>query len=128
LSFPDINETLGTRINYVEKEINPSSRTYSAYIPLSGNSKYQPNMTAQIKIATYTNPRAFVLPSALIQKTDNGNFVYVSDEQNKAKLIPVQTGNTYQSQVEILSGLTLGDKVIFSGYEELNEGDVLQAE
>jgi membrane fusion protein (multidrug efflux system) len=124
--FTDINDSLVTRINYVEKTINPVTRTYSAYIPLATNSKYQPNMTAQVKIATYQNARAFVLPYSLIQKTDNGNYVYVADAGNKAKLIPVQLGNSYQNKVEIVSGLVLGDKVITSGYEELNEGDLLQ--
>ncbi|MBL7773001.1 MAG: efflux RND transporter periplasmic adaptor subunit [Chitinophagaceae bacterium] len=126
IAFPDIQDTLATRINYVEKMINSVSRTYAAYIPLPSNSKYQPNMTAQVKIATYQNNRAFVLPSAVIQKTDNGNFVYVADANSKSKLIPVQLGNTYQSKVEILSGLNLGDRVITTGYEDLNEGDLLE--
>lgn len=124
--FTDIGDSLVTRINYVEKVIDPASRTYAAYIPLNSNSKYQPNMSAQVKIATYQNSRAFVLPQAVIQKTDNGSFVYVATTENKAKLIPVQTGNVYQSKVEILNGLTLGDRVITTGYEELNEGDELQ--
>ncbi len=124
--FTDINDSLVTRVNYVEKSINPVTRTYSAYIPLPTHSKYQPNMSAQVKIATYQNASAFVLPFSLIQKTDKGNYVYVADAQNKAKLLPVQLGNSYQNKVEIVSGLALGDKVITSGYEELNEGDQLQ--
>lgn len=126
--FTDINDSLVTRINYVEKTINPVSRTYAAYIPLPTNAKFQPNMSAQVKIATYQNARAFVLPVSLIQKTDNGDFVYIADAQNKAKLVPVQLGNSYQNKVEIISGLALGDKVVTTGYEELNEGDVLQFE
>ena len=47
------------------------------------------------------------------------------DANKKAKLVPVQLGNTYDSKVEILSGLALGDQVITTGYEELNEGDEL---
>jgi membrane fusion protein (multidrug efflux system) len=43
-------------------------------------------------------------------------------------LIPVQVGNTYDSKVEILSGLSLGEQVITTGYEELNEGDELLVE
>ncbi|MEZ5046517.1 MAG: efflux RND transporter periplasmic adaptor subunit [Chitinophagaceae bacterium] len=124
--FSDIQDTLITKVNYVEKMINPASRTYAAYIPLPSSSKYQPNMSARVKIVTYQNPHAFVLPAAVIQKTDNGSYVYIVDGQNKAKLVPVQTGNTYQSKVEILDGLSLGTQVITTGYEELNEGDILQ--
>jgi membrane fusion protein (multidrug efflux system) len=126
LIFPDVRDTLVTKVSYAERVINTISRTFAVYIPLPANPKYQPNMIAQVKVATYQNARAFVLPMGVIQKTDKGNFVYVSDNQNKARLVPVSLGSTYQSKVEILSGLTLDDKVITSGYEELNEGDELQ--
>jgi membrane fusion protein (multidrug efflux system) len=128
LVFTDINDSIVTHVNYVEKVINPTSRTYAAYIPLPSNSKFQPNMTARVKIATYQNSNAFVLPFSVVQKTDAGNFVYVVDAQNKAKLVPVTLGNSYQNQVEILDGLGLGQQVITTGYEELNEGDVVQTE
>lgn len=126
LLFPDIHDSMGARLNYVEKTINPVSRTYAAYIPVPSNPHIQPNMTTKVKIVTYSNSRAFVLPAAVLQKTDKGNFVYVADAENKAKLVPVQVGNSYQSKVEIVSGLTLDDKVITTGYEDLNEGDLLE--
>lgn len=128
LVFPDLRDTLPTKINYAERTINAISRTFAAYIPLPSNPKYQPNMITKVRIATYSNPRAFVLPAALIQQTDRGSFVYVCDAEGKAKLLPVQTGQTYDSKVEILSGLSLGDRVVTTGYEELNEGDELQVE
>ena len=96
-----------TKINYVEKVVNNITRSYAAYIPLSNNPKYLPNMAVSVKIATYQNARAFVLPQRVIQKTDNGNFVFVVDEKMKAKLKPVQLGMTYEGNVEILSGLNL---------------------
>lgn len=126
LIFPDIRDTLLTKVEYAERTINAMSRTFAIYIPLPSSSKFQPNMVAQVKVATYQNAKAFVLPMGVIQKTDKGDFVYVADEQNKARLIPVKLGHTYESKVEILDGLTLGQKVITSGYEELNEGDGLQ--
>jgi RND family efflux transporter MFP subunit len=128
LIFPDIRDTLLTKINYAEKIINEVSRAFSVYIPLPSNAKFQPNMTALVKIATYQNAHAFVLPVAVIQKTEQGNFVYVVDENEQSKLREVSLGNSYESKVEILSGLGLGDRVITTGYEELNEGDRLKIE
>lgn len=128
LVFPDLRDSLMTKITYAERFINPTSRTFSAYVSLPHNHRYQPNMIAKVKIIAYQNNRAFVLPAALIQKTDQGEFVYVAAEDGKARLVPIQTGNAYEGKVEIVSGLTLGDNVITNGYEELNEGDILQIE
>ncbi|HMT35058.1 MAG TPA: efflux RND transporter periplasmic adaptor subunit [Chitinophagaceae bacterium] len=128
LIFSDIHDTLLTKVNYAEKIISEVSRSFAVYIPLPSSAKYQPNMSALVKIATYQNARAFVLPASVIQKTENGNFVYVMDEKQQAKLREVSLGNSYESKVEILSGLTLGDQVITTGYEELNEGDQLKIE
>jgi|688.fasta_scaffold01835_30 membrane fusion protein (multidrug efflux system) len=125
LFFPDIKDTLVTKISYVAQTINQISRTFEGEINLVNNGRYKPNMIAKVKIVTYANLSAFVLPEGLIQKTGNGDFVYVADANNKAKLIPVTLGRSYNSKVEITSGLNLDDKVITTGFEELNEGDAL---
>ncbi|MBL7764544.1 MAG: efflux RND transporter periplasmic adaptor subunit [Chitinophagaceae bacterium] len=121
--FSDIHDSLVTKIYYAERLIKPETRTFTAYIPLPSNSKYQPNMTAQVKIATYQNSRAFVLPIGVIQRTDKGDFVFVIDAENKAHMQSVSLGNTYMGKAEILNGLNLDDKVVTTGFEELNEGD-----
>jgi len=38
----------------------------------------------------------------------------------------VKTGKTGTDRVEILEGLQSGDRLISVGYQELNEGDLLQ--
>ena len=128
LVFPDIRDTLSTKITYAERFINPTSRTFGAYISLPHSKHYQPNMMVKVKVIGYQNSRAFVLPVALIQKTDQGDFVYVADKEGTARLASVQLGQTYEGKVEILGGLTLGDQVVTNGFEELNEGDLLTIE
>jgi membrane fusion protein, multidrug efflux system len=123
--FPDLNDTLVTKVNYITQMIDPMTRTFGSEINLASNGRYRPNMIAKVKIVTYQNLSAFVLPEGLIQKTDQGNFVYVADVSGRARLAAVTLGNSYNSKVEILSGLNLDDKVITVGYEELNEGDTL---
>lgn len=128
LVFPDIRDSLTTKITYAERFINPTSRTFGAYISLPHNHRYQPNMMAKVKVVGYQNSRAFVLPVALIQKTDQGDFVYVAGKEGKAELAKVTLGQTYEGKVEITEGLILGDQVVTNGYEELNEGDLLTIE
>jgi membrane fusion protein, multidrug efflux system len=127
LIFPDIHDTIAAKIAYVSPTINPVSRTFDAELRLGGNSKYKPNMLAQVKIVGYANDRAFVLPASVIQKTNDGDFVYI-DEGGKAKLRKITTGQSYLGKIEITSGLSLGDLVIVNGFQDLNEGDRLKTE
>ncbi len=125
--FPDLQDTLQSRIGYVSPTVNPMSRTFDAEVSLGGNPKYKPNMTAQVKIVSYANDRAFVLPASIIQKTSDGDFVYI-DDGGKAKLRKITTGQSYLGKIEITNGLNLGDLVIINGYQDLNEGDRLKVD
>jgi RND family efflux transporter MFP subunit len=125
--FPDLQDTIQSRIKYVSPTVNQVTRTFDAEVALAGNSKYKPNMTTQVKIVGYANDRAFVLPASIIQKTNDGDFVYI-DEGGIAKLRKITTGQSYMGKIEITSGLNLGDLIIVNGYQDLNEGDRLKTE
>jgi RND family efflux transporter MFP subunit len=123
--LPDFGDTMETRVRYVQKTIDPLKRTFTAEINPPSRGKLRPNMVTKVKIATYSNPRAFVLPAKVIQKINGGDYVYVKDNMDKAKLKRVILGKNYRGKVEIKSGLLLDDLVVTAGYEELNEGDKL---
>jgi len=126
LIFPDLNDTMIAKVGYVTKVINPISRTFTAEIPVAQNGKLRPNMIVKARIVGYRNDRAFVLPAGIIQKIGAEDYVYVMEEDGTAKLKLVTLGESYLGKVEILSGLTLGEKVITNGYADLNEGDHVQ--
>lgn len=121
--FPDSKDTVGGTVRYIQRMINPVSRTFNAEIGIPGGKNLQPNMLSIVKIVTYSNSRAFVLPIRCIQKINGKDYVFIHDGMNQAKLAPVTLGNTFNGKVEILSGLNLDDKVVTTGYEELNDGD-----
>ncbi|MBA3827717.1 MAG: efflux RND transporter periplasmic adaptor subunit [Taibaiella sp.] len=121
LVLPDINDSLKTKITYVTQAVELTSRAFLVQVRLNNNAKLHPNMSCIMKIANYTNADAIVIPVASIQKTANGDMVYVA-EGNIAKLVQVQIGKTSNGAAEILSGLNAGDKVITAGYEDLDNG------
>ena len=60
--------------------------------------------------------------SAVDIDKDNSKFVYVVDVPNKKvnKRI-IQVGNYQNSDIEILSGLSLGEKVVCEGKQKLSD-------
>lgn len=123
--FPDLNDSIQTKLNYVGRQIDPMSRSFLVQVRLGDHSKIYPNMSCKLKIANYQNSNALVVPVQVIQKTAEGNMLYIV-ENNKAKAIIVEVGKNYEGQVEILSGLNIGDQVITEGFGDISNGDAIQ--
>ncbi|MGB9746231.1 MAG: efflux RND transporter periplasmic adaptor subunit [Bacteroidales bacterium] len=127
--FPDLNTELETRISFVSRYINPVNRTFTVESsigkPIPG---LKANMVAVLKINDYFNPKALILSSNLINKDQNGNYIYVvaASSAPKARKIYVQTGMTYNGMMEITGGIEPGSKVITVGYQNLRDGDPVQ--
>lgn len=123
--IPDAGDSIRTTLTYVSKVIDPASRSFNVEVRLPGGSHLKPNMTAVLNIIDAQRSNSIVLPIKAIQKSEQGEYVYVA-ENNKAKRIEIKTGNTYRGEAEVLSGLQAGQKVIIDGAQNLEEGDTVQ--
>ncbi|MFZ4783807.1 MAG: efflux RND transporter periplasmic adaptor subunit, partial [Armatimonadaceae bacterium] len=72
---------------------------------------------------------AVSVPVNLIQTATDGDYVLVAEKtgekQANAKKVVVKQGQNYNGQVEILSGLKKGDWVISTGFQDVNNGEVV---
>jgi membrane fusion protein (multidrug efflux system) len=124
LVLPNINDSISATLSYVSQAVDPVSRAFIVQVRLSNNNKLHPNMACIMRIANYKNPHALVVPVSVIQNTSQGAMLYVADG-NTARSVLVTVGRNSNGQVEILSGLNPGDKVITRGFEELDNGQQL---
>ena len=121
LILQDVNDTINTTLSYVAQAVDPASRAFMVQVRLANSNRIHPNMSCIMKIANYENAHALVVPVSVIQKTSQGAMLFIADG-NKAKAVLVTTGRNSNGQVEILSGLKAGDKIIAVGYEAMEEG------
>jgi membrane fusion protein, multidrug efflux system len=124
--FPDLNKEIASTITYVSKTINPLNRTINVECSLPSNDQYRANMIAVMKIIDYQKTNAVAIPAGLVRQTNTGDIVFIADGEKKAKMVAVKLGSSYNGQVEILSGLSAGDQLITTGYQNVNEGDKLE--
>lgn len=125
LLFPDINDSIKTKITYVSQAVDPVSRAFDVQIRLGNNSKLHPNMSCKMKINNYTNSSVITVPVSVIQNLSQGDVIYIA-EGNKAKAVTVEVGRNSNGMVEVLSGLKAGDRVITEGYDDLDDGEDIQ--
>ena len=86
--------------------------TYPAIITLdsSGTDLY-PNMSATANIITKIDNDVLLVPSAAVQTVGTSSTVRVL-KNGQITTIPVETGDSSNSQTEIISGLSEGDTVV----------------
>ncbi len=126
--FPDLNKTYQSKVKTIGKIIDNLNRTFTVDIALPNSNDIRPNMMAISKIIDYHNPKALVVPINIIVNADSDPFLYVAEDNQgilKAVKRKVKLGYTYKNEVEIVSGLKSGDKIITVGYQDLNDGDAI---
>jgi membrane fusion protein, multidrug efflux system len=128
--FPDFNTEIISQIRFTSKYINPVNRTFLTEVRL-GPSKveYRANMMAVVKINDYHNASAFTVPVTLIREAQSGKYIYVSKEENGklvARRLPVTVGSTYNGLAEITSGISAGERIITTGFNNLIDGELIQ--
>ena len=77
-----------------------------------------PGQLCRIEINTITAPR-LVIPVIAIQNDSIGEYVYLVNEENKTKLMRINTGIQVSEWVEVISGLKVDDVVVTKGFQGL---------
>jgi RND family efflux transporter MFP subunit len=130
LFFPDVNIEVNGSISFTAKFISPMTRTFTAEAILTGsNELLRPNMVSIMKIVDYENAAAILAPLNIIQNENNLQFVYVAVNENgvlTARRRAVTIGQVYAGNAEVTGGLSIGDKLITTGYSELTEGMAIE--
>lgn len=125
--FPDTNDSIIAKVNFVSRAINNASRTFNVEVLLDNSKEYHPNMVARLNINDYQSPAPCItVPVRTIQKDEsNMPFVFVA-ENGVAKKRIVTLGKDYRGQAEIKEGLKDGDLLVTLGYDLINDGDPIE--
>lgn len=130
LVFPDINNReIRSTISFTAKVINQMSRTFTIEAKLPADHSYIPNMITVLKVIDYKSENAIVVPVNTVQNSEGKTHVFVlvtKDGKTFAEKREVVVGRTYNDKAEILSGVNKGDLLITTGYQDLNNNEVIK--
>ena len=126
ISYPGRSESLaGTVRGFGIRPLNTSS-TYPLEIEIANPKGLLPGMVVRAKILTdhYTD----LLYSSItnFSKEFGKTYAFVINAQNKAEKREVTLGKVIGEYVLIESGLDVGDKLVSSGSENLEDGSVVE--
>ena len=94
----------------------------------NAQAKLLPGLYAKVKV-DYGDPRdAILIPNATIQTDQQGDYVFVVDDTNKAQRRNVKRGQRFSHLIEITSGIAANDTIIVNGFINVKPGQVVSAE
>ena len=117
LITPEIKDGVPGRITVVSPATDPNSTTVEIWAQAANpGSRLRPGTSVSLSIVARTVEQALVVPSsAVVNQPDGGKAVMVVGPDNRAHVQPVQIGIQNDTEVEILSGVKVNQKVITAG-------------
>lgn len=103
-------------ISFVGDRVNPKTRriTVRATIP-NHDGRLKPEMYASMVLGESDARPVAVVPSSAIQTLDGKPIVFAVESDGRFRVRPVSLGGETPEAVEILSGLSVGDRIVARG-------------
>lgn len=105
------------KISYLAPAVDPNTRTLQARIVTENpGEKLKNQMYVTAIVVAGTIPKAITVPVAsVLRNTENQPFVYVQTGATQFSRRMVEIGETQEGRIQILSGLSAGEKVVADG-------------
>lgn len=124
-AYPD---SFHGRISYVSPALDPNTRTLQARIVVDNpGEKLKRDMYCTVSVAAGSFSNVIAVPDSSILRDDNNQpFVYVANGENQFGRRDVELGASQSGQVQILKGISVGDRVVGDGSLFLQFANSLQ--
>jgi len=116
------NKIYKGKIETVASRVDAQTRSILARAKINNDrSEIIPGSLLEIEIF-YNNKNALGVPDTSIMYEGNKKFIYIIIENNIIKKVEIETGVRNSGNLEVLSGLNEGDKIISEGLTKIRPG------
>jgi membrane fusion protein, multidrug efflux system len=112
----------------IDNQIDPNTGTIKckAVFPNEDNALF-PNQFVNARALVDTKQDASIVPTAAVQRSPQGTFVYVIKDDSTAEMRNIVVGPSEGDEVVIEKGLTPGEVVVIEGVDKLQRGTKVAA-
>lgn len=131
IKFPSLDREMRARVSLIGSSINPANRTFKVEVNVPNrDGLLKPNLLASMLVSDYKKEDAIVIPLELVQQEVSGrSYVYVKGvggEGDHAKKVYVETGESYNGEIIITSGLKGKEELIVDGARGLANNELIK--
>ncbi len=131
VNFPTINRQISSNVSEIGRGIDPSNRTFKVEVNATNSSGFlKPNLLAEMLFVDYSIKDAVVVPQDIIQQEIGGkDYIFISSVDSigniLARKVYVETGESYQGETIVTSGLEGGEQIILEGSLDLTDTELI---
>jgi len=113
-TYPD--QEFMARVAYIGDVLDPQTRTARVRCELMNpDLRLKLDMFASIRVPTTFSREAIAVPISAQQQVDGKNVVFIQRDVTHFEMRPITAGNTVNGQLEVVTGLREGEKVVTQG-------------
>ena len=115
------NQTIESRITHLRPMIEEGSRSLVALADFENRYHWPPGRRMSADVLLAEHPDALLIPEAVLVQRPEGERVYRVQHAHAQEVAPM-TGIRHDGMVEVLSGLSEGDRLVLDGAAYLADG------
>ena len=113
-------------VAFISPRVDRDSRTVlvKARVP-NPDGLLKPGMFGSLELIFRAREAALVIPEAALSYRGDQASVVVMDAEGKAEFRPVSVGLRIAGEAEVISGLSIGERVVVEGYQKMRPGSTI---
>jgi RND family efflux transporter MFP subunit len=110
-------------VSNISGGVDPTTKTLQVEIHVpNADQKLLPGMYVQARFQAPSHIKLPIVPSTTLQTRPDGSFMYTVDGHHIVHVHKVDIGRDLGGQLEIAGGIKIGDKVILSPSDQIQDG------
>ena len=129
-AYITISNAAGTSFEGTVANVSPAANSTTLLYPVEifgdkADENIKPGMFASVKLVVDKKENTVSVPLNAVIEKGSEKFVYIVDANNVAHKKIVKTGLKNDMNIEITSGVSIGDQVVVTGQSFLSDGSVV---
>lgn len=119
-------QTVANAIRQIVPSADRMSRQFEVHVPIQNpENRIKPGMYARVMMEQ-SGSATLLVPKNAVFRRGQLEGVYVVDPESRAQLRWVRTGQLFEDQIEILSGVNADERVVTDGHQQLVDGQPVE--
>ncbi|MCE3235040.1 MAG: efflux transporter, family, subunit [Vampirovibrio sp.] len=114
------------RVNFLENTVDTTTGTIRLKALFQNNNRLWPGQFVDVMLNLANEPNVVVIPLQAIQSGQQGDYVYVAQDNMTAQMRPVVVDRIVENLAVIRSGLQPGERIVTDGQFQLTPGSPIK--